>query len=86
MNDVQQARHLSKQGGFNIISGTRGDIGAKIPAGFYQLVDLTTPYPSFKSDRRSGIESANFEELKKEYDYKCATCGSIKGQPHNTQK
>ncbi|TLD86202.1 hypothetical protein [Helicobacter sp. MIT 05-5294] len=86
VSDVQQARHLSKQGGFNIISGTRGDIGAKIPAGFYQLVDLTTPYPSFKPDRRSGIESASFEELKKEYDYRCATCGSVEGQPHNIRK
>ena len=27
VSDVQQARHLSKQGGYNIISGTRGDIG-----------------------------------------------------------
>lgn len=86
VSDVQQARHLSKQGGFNIISGTRGDIGAKIPAGFYQLVDLTTPYPSFKPNRRSGIESADFEELKKEYDYRCATCGSVEGKPHNIRK
>ena len=30
-NDVQQARHLSKQKGYNIISGTRGDINEKSP-------------------------------------------------------
>lgn len=65
VSDVQQARHLSKQKGYNIISGTRGDIGAKIPAGYYKLVDLKTPYPSFKSNRRSGVEKADFEELKK---------------------
>ncbi|MCX2682959.1 hypothetical protein OQH60_03665 [Campylobacter sp. MIT 21-1685] len=86
VSDVQQARHLSKQGGFYIISGTRGDIGVKIPAGHYQLITLEKPYPSFKPDRRSGIESADFEELKKEYDYKCATCGSIEGEPHNIRK
>ncbi|MDE5602767.1 MAG: hypothetical protein K2I71_02455, partial [Helicobacter sp.] len=86
VSDVQQARHLSKQGGYNIISGTRGDIGQKIPAGCYQLITLEKPYLAFKPDRRSGIESADFEELKKEYDYKCATCGSIEGQPHNIRK
>lgn len=84
--DVQQARHLSKQRGYYIISGTRGDIGQNIKAGHYKLVDLQTPYPSFKPDRRSGIDSGDFESLKKEYDYRCATCGSIEGKPHNIRK
>lgn len=86
VSDVQQARHLSKQGGYNIISGTRGDIGQKIPAGHYQLINLEKPYPSFNPDRRSGIESTDFQELKKEYNYKCATCGSVEGEPHNFRK
>lgn len=81
--DVQQARHLSKQKGYNIVSGTRGDISYKIPAGHYKLLDLENPYPAFKPDRREGIESNNFEELKKAYNYKCATCGSMEGKPHN---
>lgn len=84
--DVQQARHLAKQKGYYIISGTRGDIGQKIKAGYYQLITLEKPYPSYKPNRRSGIESANFEELKKEYDYKCATCGSVEGKAHNIRK
>lgn len=84
--DVQQARHLAKQKGYFIISGTRGDIGQDIGAGFYRLITLEKPYPSYKSDRRSGIESANFEELKKEYGYKCATCGSIEGRAHNIRQ
>lgn len=33
-SDVQQARHLSKQKGYYIISGTRGDIGEKSPLDF----------------------------------------------------
>ena len=84
--DVQQARHLAKQKGYYIISGTRGDIGQKIEAGYYQLTTLQKPYPSYKPDRRSGVESASFEELKKEYDYKCATCGSEEDKPHNIRK
>lgn len=84
--DVQQARHLAKQKGYYIISGTRGDMRQKIKAGYYQLITLEKPYPSYKPNRRSGIESANFEELKKEYDYKCATCGSVEGKAHNIHK
>lgn len=81
--DVQQARHLSKQKGYNIVSGTRGDISYKIPAGYYKLIDLENPYPAFKPDRREGIKGSDFENLKKVYNYKCATCGSIEGQKHN---
>ena len=83
VSDVQQARHLSKQKGYNIISGTRGDINEKIPAGFYKLLDLNSAYPSFKPDRREGTTAQDFDELKKAYDYKCATCGSIEGKPHH---
>ena len=36
--DVQQARHLAKQKGYYIISGTRGDIGQRLKAGHYQLI------------------------------------------------
>ncbi|WP_288644591.1 hypothetical protein, partial [uncultured Helicobacter sp.] len=79
VSDVQQARHLSKQKGYNIISGTRGDINEKIGAGFYKLLDLKSAYPSYKPDRREGIEAEDFEELKKAYNYKCASCGSIEG-------
>lgn len=86
VSDVQQARHLSKQKGYYIISGTRGDISEKIPAGFYKLVSLEKPYPAYKPNRREGINSIDFEELKKAYDYKCATCGSIEGKTHNIRK
>lgn len=85
-NDVQQARHLSKQKGYNIISGTRGDINEKIPAGYYKLIDLQNPYKSYKANRRKGIQSESFEELKKEYNYRCATCGSREGELHYIRK
>ena len=55
VNDVQQARHLSMQSGFNIASGTRGDVIYNIPAGSYKLIDLENPYPAFFSKRREGF-------------------------------
>lgn len=85
-NDMQQARHLAKQKGYNIASGTRGDLGHDLPAGFYKLINLTEPYPSFSPDRRAGMSASDFEELKKAYGYKCATCGSVEGEPHNFRK
>lgn len=84
-NDVQQARHLAAQKGWNILSGTRGDFEAKeknIKAGEYMLVDLETPYPDFTHKRRNynldGEEA--WQELKKSYDYRCVTCGSKEGE------
>ena len=82
--DVQQARHLGQQKGWNIASGTRGD-DANIPAGSYKLISLETPYPGFCVDRRAGFEG-DFEEIKKQYDYRCATCGAKEGEKHFFRK
>jgi len=49
--DVQQARHLSMQKGWNVLSGTRGDRlpnGEKLDSGSYKLVDLENVYPAFR--------------------------------------
>ena len=86
VTDVQQARHLSKQKGYYIISGTRGDMGESIKVGCYKLITLEKPYPSFRANRRVGIKSDDFLELKREYEYKCATCGSVENKPHNIRK
>ena len=51
--DVQQQRHLSMQKGWNIASGTRGDIlpnGEKLASGSYKLVDLESVYSAFRLD------------------------------------
>ncbi|KAA6405319.1 hypothetical protein [Candidatus Tokpelaia sp.] len=79
-NDVQQARHLAAQKGFNILSGTRGN--KEIAANHYQLEEL---YPAFIGDRRAGY-AGDFAALKKHYDYCCATCGSKEGQPHRYRR
>lgn len=86
--DVQQARHLSMQKGWNILSGQRGDKNAKnqqIPAGSYKLISLETPYDAFALERRAGF-SGDFEKLKEKYGFRCATCGSREGSDHLFRK
>lgn len=88
VNDVQQARHLAAQKGWYVLSGTRKDnasLGLK--AGEYKLKNLTEHYPGFTHERREFLANDDyFEELKKQYDYKCATCGSQEGKPHRYWK
>lgn len=83
--DVQQARHLAMQQGWNIASGTRGDSENKIPASSYKLIDLKTVYPAFTKERRQGFEG-DWEAIKKQYNYCCAVCGSQEGKEHNFRK
>ncbi|PTY39170.1 hypothetical protein [Brachyspira hampsonii] len=85
VNDVQQARHLSMQSGFNIVSGTRGDSSYNIHSGSYKLIDLENPYPAFSSERREGF-SGNWEKIKELYNYRCASCGSKEGDEHLFRK
>lgn len=88
VNDVQQARHLAAQKGWYILSGTRKDnesLGLK--PGEYKLKNLSEYYPGFTHERREFLAGDDyFEELKKQYDYKCATCGSQEGKPHRYWK
>jgi hypothetical protein len=80
-NDVQQARHLGKQKGFWIESGTRGE--GNLRPNDYMLVSLEEPYPGWSGLRTSF--QGDFDQLKKLYGYRCATCGSKEGEPqfHN---
>lgn len=85
ITDVQQARHLSMQQGFYIISGTRGD-DENLPKGSYKLISLEKTYRAFSKERRIGFNTNNFEKLKKTYNYRCATCGSKEGKDHFFRK
>jgi hypothetical protein len=81
--DVQQARHLAAQKGWFIASGTRGNSSVSLARGEYKLITLKKPYPGFREHRRVEIvESSEWEELKRKYDYRCATCGSKEGEPN----
>lgn len=88
VNDVQQARHLAAQKGWYILSGTRKDNESKdLKAGEYKLTTLERFYPGFTHERREFLAGDDyFEELKKQYDYRCATCGSKEGEPHRYWK
>ena len=84
VTDVQQARHLVAQKGWFIISGTRRDIVSfELQSGEYKLESLERPYPDFTAGRRVKVNGDDsFDELKKRYDNRCATCGSKEGEPN----
>lgn len=88
VNDVQQARHLAAQKGWYILSGTRKDNElSSLKAGDYMLKTLEDFYPGFSHERREFLAGDDyFEALKKQYGYKCATCGSQEGKPHRYWK
>ena len=83
-DDIQAGRHLGKQDGWFIITGTRGDsLIENIPYGSYKLISLKEAYPRFNPDRRgSSVDDAFWEKLKTEYGNRCACCGSKEGEAH----
>jgi hypothetical protein len=84
--DLQDLRHLSKQNGFNILQGGYDYKGRLLKKGEYVLVGFETSN-EFWSFKRRDNSKLDWEPMKKEYDYKCATCGSSEGKPHRyTQK
>jgi len=78
--DVQQARHLGAQKGWFIAAGGRDNKNIVLLRGEYQLISLETPYPAFHGHRVE--KKVDWEELKKQYKYRCATCGSKEGEPN----
>lgn len=83
VNDIQQARHLAQQSGWYILSGTRGDIGAIIYSltnGEYLLKTIKEPYPSYSMLKRtSTLNRDSWDDIKKMYSNRCASCGSEEG-------
>lgn len=80
VNDVQQARHLGAQKGWYILSGSRDNIVLSLNSGEYQLYSLEKAYPKYK--RHRDFAELDWEDLKKAYGNRCATCGSEEGKPH----
>jgi len=78
-NDVQQARHLGAQKGWYIAAGGR-DNKEVSKSGEYKLLTLEVPYPAFDGHRIDEVE--DFNEIKEQYGFRCATCGSKEGEPH----
>ena len=42
---------------------------------------MEQPYPSFKKGHRI-TKTANWDKLKEQYGFRCASCGSRDGEPH----
>ncbi len=80
-NDVQQARHLGAQDGWWIVAGGRDNVVVKVKRGNYQLYTLEQPYPAFKKGHRIA-KTDSWDKIKKQYGFRCATCGSREGEPH----
>lgn len=82
--DNQYGRHLRNTDGFSILQGgeTFNNIQLKVrPEAEYVFTGFDTIDSKYYLGRRNeGI--INFEECKKRFNYSCATCGSIEGQPH----
>ncbi|RLA08684.1 MAG: hypothetical protein DRQ51_01635 [Gammaproteobacteria bacterium] len=81
-NDMQQARHLGAQKGWWIVAGGRDNIVENLKRGEYKLYTLEQPYPDFKSNRRLEDIGDDFDEIKRKYQNRCATCGSVENKPH----
>ena len=84
--DLQPLRHLGTQEGYHVLQGGHIYQGYKLKRGTYVLVDFET-VNEFWSFSRRDTTNLDFDSLKKEYDYMCATCGGLEGEPHRyTQK
>ncbi len=75
------------QKGFYIVSSRRGNSLSKkelknAPKNAYRLVTLERPHPSW-TPKRQKVENIDFENIKKEYRYRCATCGSKEGEENS---
>jgi hypothetical protein len=83
----QQSRHLGSQDFFYVLNAKEKipNIDMIVPVGYHILITLETPHPKFihASHKRAGRFAAkNFDELKRSYNNRCATCGSLENKPH----
>ena len=84
--DLQDLRHLGKQEGFHVLQGGHVYQTSVLKRGEYVLVDFESAN-EFWSFKRRDTSNLDFDSLKKEYDYMCATCGGLENEPHRyTQK
>ncbi|MCH9664518.1 MAG: hypothetical protein K0U41_01570 [Gammaproteobacteria bacterium] len=81
VTDVQQARHLGAQKGWWVAAGGRDNIVVRLKRGQYKLHSLDKPFPNFTQGHRTS-DTGDWEEIKKNSNFRCVTCGSEEGQPH----
>ncbi len=85
--DSLQVRHLGLQYGFNILKGLDNLDNFKIKKSNYLLWNLNKIYTNFYKDKRKeDINKDKWLEIKKEYGFKCATCGNEENKPMRYNK
>ena len=82
----QQVRHLKTQDGWYLLN--RGDAhnenGKTIynPDGCHVLITTEKPHPNTIMARRAAVNRGDWNDILKEYDNKCASCGTSIGEYH----
>lgn len=80
-NDFQITRHLGLQYGYHIEKS-----GSKV-FGWYRLISLSEPHPSFIPTRRNQEFTENeWELMKSESGNRCWSCGAKEGEVHYKDK
>lgn len=76
-----QARHLAAQNGWNILNKNESYYGSfRTKSGFHMITDFTVAKLGYVPDRRDDLIT-DFNEMKKHYGHRCATCGAKEGEP-----
>lgn len=81
----QQVRHLGAQDHFYCLNWKEEYKGELVPRGYSLLVNLIEPHPNFFKEqhkREVFLTTKNFDDLKKSFNYCCASCGAKEGQVH----
>jgi len=80
-----QIRHLGAQAGFNFYKGGEFDPNGNVIEGGSRggngvLWDLVNVCPHWKKHRDNAVKLDNWEDKKRAYNYRCATCFSKEGE------
>ena len=87
--DTQEYRRYAWQLGLYVLQQTRNEMDSKgytnNKPGDYVLYSLKELKPQQIACRDVILTDAEFDAIKKRHSYKCFTCGSVEGQPHNNE-
>lgn len=78
--DNQNARHLGRQNGFNILQWGDEYNGERLRSGIYVFTSFDETHYAWNLDRRRSNPNINWDQLKLLYRSKCAHCGNTEGE------
>jgi len=80
--DNQNARHLGRQNGFNILQWGDKYNEEKLQSGVYVFTSFNEIHYAWNLDRRRIDPNIDWDELKLLYKNECAHCGNIEGESY----